>query len=294
MCFVFFFLACVHPPSFTLLSDPTERFVTKDLAVTLSYRRILPPPPDPATSADDTARLEALAAEGARKDHACGALEAQVGQLTRALAAAVEAAEAAAAAAGASADSAAERKAASAAAALGESEARGEARAAGLEQQLALALAKAASNQALTLTVNKLNEALKKRDGENLKLSSDKEKLEAYTKKALHNVQDKYMLAIKTCKEQRLEKDERIAKLTDQYKLFRNQAQRESALLSSAVYELGMNITEQRLVRNLDRPSSSSASALSSSAAGSSQAGAASPTASQGPAPRKGPLQRGI
>jgi hypothetical protein len=36
-----------------------------------------------------------------------------------------------------------------------------------------------------------LNDGLKKRESENNKLASDKEKLEAYTKKALHNVQEK-------------------------------------------------------------------------------------------------------
>lgn len=41
------------------------------------------------------------------------------------------------------------------------------------------------------MTVNKLNEALKKTESENNKLSADKEKLESYTKKALHNVQEK-------------------------------------------------------------------------------------------------------
>lgn len=89
------------------------------------------------------------------------------------------------------------------------------------------------------------------------------------------------MLAIKTCKEQLKEKDDRIQKLTDQYKQYRQQSQREAQLMSSAIYEvtvatrfnhfaffplfakcfilllgfgqLGMNITEQRLVRNLDR-----------------------------------------
>lgn len=124
-----------------------------------------------------------------------------------------------------------------------------------LEAQVAAAKSKMASHQALTLTVNKLSENLKKRETENSKLLSDKEKLESYTKKALHNVQDKYMLAIKTCKEQLKEKDERIHKLTDQYKQYRYQSQREAQLMSSAIYELGMNITEQRLVRNLDRSS---------------------------------------
>ena len=52
------------------------------------------------------------------------------------------------------------------------------------------------------MTVNKLTEDLKEREGHIAKLQSDKEKLETYTKKALHNVQEKYMLAIKTRTEQ--------------------------------------------------------------------------------------------
>ena len=46
------------------------------------------------------------------------------------------------------------------------------------------------------------------------------------------------MLAIKTCKEQLKEKDDRIGKLTDQYKQFRQQSQREAQLMSSAIYEV--------------------------------------------------------
>mmetsp|Transcript_38218 Transcript_38218/g.85325 ORF Transcript_38218/g.85325 Transcript_38218/m.85325 type:complete len:132 (+) Transcript_38218:252-647(+) len=115
---------------------------------------------------------------------------------------------------------------------------------------------KLANQQALALTIEKMQGVLKKSESDKNKLASDKEKLESYTKKALHNVQDKYMLAIQTIKEQLKEKDERIVRLTDQYKQFRHQSQREAQLMSSAIYELGMSITEQRLVRNLDRSSS--------------------------------------
>ena len=46
------------------------------------------------------------------------------------------------------------------------------------------------------------------------------------------------MLAIKTCKEQLKEKDDRIQRLTDQYKQYRQQSQREAQLMSSAIYEV--------------------------------------------------------
>jgi hypothetical protein len=84
-------------------------------------------------------------------------------------------------------------------------------------------------------------------------MAAAKEKLEAYTSKALHSVQDKYMLAIKTCKEQLKEKDEVIDDMTRQYKSFRQQSQREVQLLSSAVYELGMKISEKRLGESSER-----------------------------------------
>ena len=48
------------------------------------------------------------------------------------------------------------------------------------------------------------------------------------------------MLAIKTCKDQLKEKDKRIQGLTDQYKTYRQQSQREAQLMSSAIYEVRM------------------------------------------------------
>jgi hypothetical protein len=44
--------------------------------------------------------------------------------------------------------------------------------------------------------VKKLNETLEKKETENVKLAADKEKLESYTKKALHNVQNKVCGAV--------------------------------------------------------------------------------------------------
>ena len=99
----------------------------------------------------------------------------------------------------------------------------------------------------LNRQVKQLSGELKTRREEATRLAAEKEKLEDYTKRALHSVQDKYLLAIKTCKEQLKDKDERIERMTEQYKTFRLQSQREATLLSSAIYELGMNITEQRL-----------------------------------------------
>ena len=106
---------------------------------------------------------------------------------------------------------------------------------------------------ALELQLKRLGEELAQRSDEHAKMAAAKEKLEAYTSKALHSVQDKYMLAIKTCKEQLKEKDEVIDDMTRQYKSFRQQSQREVQLLSSAVYELGMKISEKRLGESSER-----------------------------------------
>lgn len=92
--------------------------------------------------------------------------------------------------------------------------------------------------QALNLTIKSLKEKLKEKETTINKLSSDKEKLEAYTKKSLTNVQEKYMLAIKTCKDQIKEKDEKYKQAMDQYKKLRSQSTREAQLLTSAIYEV--------------------------------------------------------
>ena len=109
----------------------------------------------------------------------------------------------------------------------------------------------------LELQLKRTAEQLKEKSEENARHVAEKEKLEEYTKRALHSVQDKYMLAIKTCKAQLKDKDERINRVTDQYKQYKQTAQKEAQLLSSAIYELGMKISEKRLVRDLENSSTS-------------------------------------
>lgn len=84
------------------------------------------------------------------------------------------------------------------------------------------------------------------------KVSDEKRRLEAYTKKALHNVQYKYTLAIQSCKEQLKTKEEHLKHLTQVAKDKLLQERREHQLLSSAVYELGREIIERRLVTALE------------------------------------------
>lgn len=125
-----------------------------------------------------------------------------------------------------------------------------------LEGVLASHQSKIASNTALTAAVMKLKTSLEAKETENSKLLSDKEKLELYTKKSLHGVQEKYMLAVNTLKQQVQEEELKYQRLKDKYKQFQVQSQRENQLLSSVVYELGMNVTEHRLVTNFDRSGS--------------------------------------
>jgi len=186
---------------------------------------------NPSSSGADAAKIEILSNELSERERKCGQVEREAQKLKRDV-------EKLGLERGQDAAAASERS---------------DVRAKGLEEQLVAAQSKVSDREALTQTVSKLEEIVKKRGSENSKLAADKEKLESYTKKALHNVQDKYTLAIKTCKEQLTEKDQRIQRLTEQYKQYRQQSQREAQLMSSAVYELGMSITEQRLVRNLDR-----------------------------------------
>jgi hypothetical protein len=121
-----------------------------------------------------------------------------------------------------------------------------------LEELVAQSQSKLASHQALTVTVGMLKEKVEKKEAETAGLLADKEKLEAYSKQKIHGVQEKYMSAIKTCKDQLAEKDLKLQRVNDQYKQLRHSSQRENQLLISAIYELGMSVTEHRLVRSLD------------------------------------------
>ena len=100
---------------------------------------------------------------------------------------------------------------------------------------------------ALAAEVAKLKEELAKKVAENKKIGSDKDKLEAYTKRTLAKFQDKYLVALQECKAKLKEKQDKIEILESRSATEKTAQKREERLLSSTIYELGLAIMQNRL-----------------------------------------------
>jgi len=88
---------------------------------------------------------------------------------------------------------------------------------------------------------------LKKREAAITKLTTDKDRLEAYTKKTLAKFQEKYLVALQECKAKLKEKHDKIEQLEVRSATEKSNQKREEKLLSSAMYELGLSIMQQKL-----------------------------------------------
>ena len=95
--------------------------------------------------------------------------------------------------------------------------------------------------------IAQLEKDLKQKEAEKAKLGSDKEKLEAYTKKTLSKFQEKYLVALQECKAKLKEKHDKIEALEMRSASEKTAQKREERLLSSTIYELGLAIMQQRL-----------------------------------------------
>jgi protein HOOK3 len=100
---------------------------------------------------------------------------------------------------------------------------------------------------ALAAEVAELKNTLAKREAENKKIGSDKDKLEAYTKRTLAKFQDKYLVALQECKAKLKEKQDKIEILESRSATEKTAQKREERLLSSTIYELGLAIMQNRL-----------------------------------------------
>jgi len=90
---------------------------------------------------------------------------------------------------------------------------------------------------------------IKERESMVNKLTNDKEKLEAYTKKTLHKFQEKYLVALQECKAKLKDKHDKIEALEARQSAERIAQKREERLLSSTIYELGLSIMQNRLTK---------------------------------------------
>ena len=89
------------------------------------------------------------------------------------------------------------------------------------------------------ITIDELTNRIKTKESTINQLMSEKKKLENYTKKTLHAVQSKYMVALNGHKNQVQELNERIELLETRNKELRVNQKREEALMMSAFYEVG-------------------------------------------------------
>mmetsp|Transcript_29256 Transcript_29256/g.79142 ORF Transcript_29256/g.79142 Transcript_29256/m.79142 type:complete len:590 (+) Transcript_29256:201-1970(+) len=95
--------------------------------------------------------------------------------------------------------------------------------------------------------IKALKELLQKKIAENKKIVSDKDKLEAYTKRTLAKFQDKYLVALQECKAKLKEKQDKIEVLESRSATEKSAQKREERLLSSTIFELGLSIMQNRL-----------------------------------------------
>ena len=95
--------------------------------------------------------------------------------------------------------------------------------------------------------IERLKEELVKKEKENAKIGSDKDKLETYTKRTLAKFQDKYLVALQECKAKLKEKQDKIEALENRSASEKTAQKREERLLSSTIYELGLAIMQNRL-----------------------------------------------
>ena len=111
----------------------------------------------------------------------------------------------------------------------------------------ATTVAASADNDSAAGEIARLTAALEAKTKENSKISSDKDKLEAYTKRTLAKFQDKYLVALQECKAKLKEKQDKIEILEQRSVSERTAQKREERLLSSTIYELGLAIMQNRL-----------------------------------------------
>ena len=89
--------------------------------------------------------------------------------------------------------------------------------------------------------------ALADKDAEIQKLQQEKEKLELYTKKTLQKFQEKYLVALHDCKSKLKEKHDKIEALEMRSANEKVAQKREERLISSAIFELGLGMMQQKL-----------------------------------------------
>ncbi|CAK4118185.1 unnamed protein product [Aphanomyces euteiches] len=128
------------------------------------------------------------------------------------------------------------------------------------EEQARKMAANTEESDSFRATISELTNRLKEKETVINNLSQDKEKLETYTKKTLHAVQSKYMVAVSTHRNQLAEKQAKVDMLETKLKELKTSQKREQELLMSSFYEIGGEM--QRRTMMPQAPTSASSAPL--------------------------------
>ena len=115
------------------------------------------------------------------------------------------------------------------------------------EAEASAAAVEATETSQLQAEIDRLTGELAAKEAEKTKISTDKDKLEAYTKRTLAKFQEKYLVALQECKAKLKEKQDKIEALENRSSSEKTAQKREERLLSSTIYELGLAIMQDRL-----------------------------------------------
>lgn len=121
-------------------------------------------------------------------------------------------------------------------------------KAAEYEEKIAALQAALEENASMRATVAQLTDKLKDKESMINDLSEKREKLENYTKKTLHAVQTKYMVAVSSHRNQLNEKQEKVDFLEKKMKETRASYAREQALMMSGFYEIGTEMQRRTMM----------------------------------------------
>lgn len=98
----------------------------------------------------------------------------------------------------------------------------------------------------LELVVQQMTDQLKERESAINEKDAKIDKLESYTKRTLQKFSKQYMEKLQSMSTVVKERNEKIEYLENKLKMDRENHKREDRLLSSALYELGMDIMETK------------------------------------------------
>eukprot|EP00968_Pinguiococcus_pyrenoidosus_P005319 scaffold340_cov256-Pinguiococcus_pyrenoidosus.AAC.43 len=92
-----------------------------------------------------------------------------------------------------------------------------------------------------------LTTALQEKEAEVVRLTAEKEKIEAFTKRALKTVHEKYTSALQVVKDEAQGRQRRVEHLENKIDSIKAAQKREERLMVSAVYELGLQIMNRQI-----------------------------------------------